>query len=204
MAKGPSRNNLASVGVIILAAGSSRRIGRPKQLLDLEGKPLLQHVIDAAEAAGVDEIVLVLGHMADAIAAAVTLPRNARVVVNPDHATGQASSLRVGLEALGGGIDRAVVVLGDQPRVRSEAIRAVAAAARPIARAVYAGEPSHPVAFDRSTWEELSSVVGDQGARALLAARAAEVCAVELGGAPPADVDTEAEYLRVRGALGAG
>lgn len=191
-------------GVIILAAGSSRRLGRPKQLLDLEGKPLLQHVIDAAEAADVDDIVLVLGHMADDIAAAVTLPQNARVVVNPDHATGQASSLRMGLQALGGGIDRAVVVLGDQPRIRPEAIRAVAASARPIARALYTGAPSHPVAFDRSTWEALSSVDGDLGARVLLSARAADVCAVELGGAPPQDVDTEAEYLRIRGALGAG
>ena len=193
----------ASVAVVILAAGASRRLGRPKQLLDLEGMPLLQHVVDAAGAAGVDAIVVVLGHMADTIAAAITLPGNARVVVNPDHATGQASSLRAGLEALGDGIDRAVVVLGDQPRVRADAIRAVADAAGPIARAVYAGEPSHPVAFDRSTWQQLSSVDGDQGARSLLAARPGDVCAIELGGTPPADVDTEAEYVRLRAASGA-
>lgn len=190
----------ASVGVVILAAGASRRLGRPKQLLELEGKPLLQHVIDAAGAADVDEIVLVLGHLAVPIAAAITLPSNARLVVNPDHATGQASSLRVGLEALGVAIDRAVVVLGDQPRVRADAIRAVADAARPIARAVYAGAPSHPVAFDRSVWDDLCAVDGDQGARGLLSARPDDVREVECAGPAPLDVDTEVDYDEIRNA----
>jgi molybdenum cofactor cytidylyltransferase len=191
--------DLSSVGAVILAAGSSRRLGRPKQLLELEGKPLLQHVIDAAGAADVGEIVVVMGHMADDIAGAVSLPDNAQSVVNPDHATGQASSLRVGLAALGAGIDRAVVVLGDQPRVRADAIRAVAAAAHPIARAMYAGEPGHPVAFDRSVWAELCRIDGDQGARTLLTTRSGDVRPVELGETPPADVDTEADYLRIVG-----
>lgn len=193
----------ASVGVVILAAGSSRRLGRPKQLLHLDGSPLLQHVVDAAAAAGVGEIVLVLGHLADDIAAAVTLPPSARAIVNQDHATGQASSLRVGIGALGAGCDRAVVLLGDQPHVSPAAIRAVADAADPIARAAYSGSPGHPVAFHRSVWPELLAIEGDQGARALLVARADQTTVVELGGREPADVDTEADYdiLRRRSGL---
>lgn len=185
------------MGAVILAAGASRRLGRPKQLLDLAGTPLLQHVINAAEAAGVGEIVLVLGHMADDVAAAMTLPENARSTVNADYATGQASSLRIGLGALGSGIERAVILLGDQPRVRVDAIRAVAAAAAPIARALYTGQAAHPVAFDRAVWGELQAVSGDQGARVLLAGRPDEVHAVECGGLPPDDVDTEADYRRM-------
>jgi molybdenum cofactor cytidylyltransferase len=188
----------ASVGVVILAAGSSRRLGRPKQLLPLDGAPLLQHVIDAADAADVGEIVVVLGHLADDIAANLALPPVARAIVNPDHSTGQASSLRAGIGALHARRDRAVVLLGDQPHVSSAAIRAVADAADPIARAAYCGTPGHPVAFRRSVWPELLAIEGDQGARAVLVTYADQTHIIEMGGHQPADVDTEADYDRLR------
>lgn len=184
-------------GVVVLAAGSSRRLGRPKQLLELDGRPLLQHVIDAAAAAGAAQIVVVLGHAEDEIRTAITLPPGASVSVNPDFATGQASSLRVGIDALGDPIARAVVLLGDQPRVTAGAIRAVADSAGPIARATYGGEPSHPVAFDRAVWPELRAVDGDRGARELLVAHDAAVTAIEMGGDPPGDVDTDEDYRRL-------
>lgn len=185
------------VGVLVLAAGSSRRLGRPKQLLDLEGRPLLQHVIDAAAAAGSQQIVVVLGHAEREIRAAIALPPNAVVAVNPDFATGQASSLRVGLDALAESITRAVVVLGDQPRVSPEVIGSVAHAKGPIARATYAGIPSHPVAFDRALWPELHAVEGDRGARDVLASHAGDVTLVRFSGPPPGDVDTDEDYQQI-------
>jgi molybdenum cofactor cytidylyltransferase len=184
-------------GVVILAAGASRRLGRPKQLLELEGRPILQHVIAAAASASPAQIVLVLGHLASEIAAAVDLPGGAAVTVNPDYATGQASSLRAGIAALRDDVDRAVIVLGDQPRITGGAIRRVAAAAGPIARATYRGQPGHPVAFDRKLWPQLAETDGDRGARELLSRNAARITPVELGGDPPADVDTDEDYRRL-------
>jgi molybdenum cofactor cytidylyltransferase len=190
--------DLSRVGAIILAAGSSHRLGRPKQLLDLEGKPVLQHVLDAVDAAGVGEIVVVLGHAADRIEAALTLPEHARVVVNSDHATGQGSSLRIGLDRLSPHVGRAVMLLGDQPRVASEAIRAVAAGAGPIIRAVYRGTPGHPVAFDRDVWAELAATAtGDQGGRELLRRDPQRVHDVALDHPSPLDIDTDDDYMRV-------
>lgn len=183
--------DLTSIGVIILAAGSSRRLGRPKQLLELDGKPLVQHAIDAADAAGAGEIVLVLGHMADEIAAAITLPRTARVVVNQDYATGQASSLRGGLGALGPRVDRALILLGDQPRIAVEAIQAVALGPGPITRIRYREAPGHPVAFDRGLWRRLMTIEGDRGARDLMAAHPGLIHDIALDAPLPVDVDTD-------------
>ena len=85
-----------NVGGIILAAGRGARMGRPKQLLPLDGRPLLQHVIDAAVAAPLDGIVVVLGHASDEVAAALALPPGVTIAVNPLHAQGQSTSLRTG------------------------------------------------------------------------------------------------------------
>ena len=190
--------DLSSVGVVILAAGSSRRLGRPKQLLELEGKPLLQHVIDAVGAVGVGQIVVVLGHAADQIQAALTLPQHAKVVVNLDHARGQGSSVRAGLDRLSPHMGRAVILLGDQPRVAPDAIRAVAEGTGPIVRAVYRGTPGHPVAFDRDVWAELATTaVGDQGGRELLRRDPQRVHEVALDQPSPLDIDTEDDYMRV-------
>jgi molybdenum cofactor cytidylyltransferase len=178
------------VGAVILAAGSSRRLGRPKQTLILEGRPLLQHVIDAVAAAGIAELAVVLGAHADAVRAAIALPESSTVIVNAHHESGQASSLIAGIDALEDRVDRIVVLLGDQPRVRPEAIRAVAAAEGPIARAVYRGEASHPVAFDSGVWDELRGLTGDRGARELLATNPDRVTAVPLDAAAPVDIDT--------------
>ncbi len=186
-----------SVGALILAAGSSRRLGRPKQLLQLDGKLLLQHVVDAAERAGVGGMVLVLGHAAQEIEAALALPANARVELNPEYASGQASSLRVGLAALGPEVGRALILLGDQPRVDVETIRAVAAGPGPIRRARYGDTPGHPVAFDRELWDRLMRIDGDRGARDVMTACPDLIHEVTVGGPAPADVDTVDDATRM-------
>jgi CTP:molybdopterin cytidylyltransferase MocA len=189
------------VAAVILAAGTSTRLGEPKQLLPLEERPLLQHVIDAARRGGVDEIVVVLGHAAGEIGRALALPPSARVITNPRYAEGQSTSLLAGIDALGPDVGAALVLLGDQPGVDPEAIRAVVAAfkagAGPIVRARYSGRPGHPVLLARAVWVELRQATGDRGARDLIAASPDRVTSVDMEGAPPADVDTWEDYARL-------
>jgi molybdenum cofactor cytidylyltransferase len=190
---------------IVLAAGTSSRLGRPKQLLDLQGKPVLQHVLDATAASGLDRIVVVLGHQADRISARVHLPQNGRVVVNPRFEDGQSTSLRAGIEAAGTA-EAIMVLLGDQPGVRPEAIRSLIEAWRggsgPVVQASYGGRPAHPTLFDRSVWPRIMEARGDQGGRGILAAHPDWRVLVEVGGTPPADIDTEEDYQGVREAFG--
>lgn len=190
---------------IVLAAGTSSRLGRPKQLLDLAGKPVLQHVLDAAEGGGLDEILVVVGHRATEITEAVRLPPRARFVHNPDYAEGQSTSLRAGLRAADPASGAAVVLLGDQPGVRPKAIATVVGAWRsgegPAVQASYRGRPGHPTLFDRSLWLELERATGDQGARSFLAAHPEWVRPVAAGDRPPDDIDTEEDFDRVRAAF---
>ena len=191
---------------VVLAAGASTRLGRPKQLLPLAGRPLLQHVLDEAAASSLDEVILVLGHRAEEIRAALALParRPDRVVVNPEHAAGQSGSLRLGLRSADPRATGAAILLGDQPGVTARLIDRVAAAFRagdaPVARPVYAAGGrrvlGHPVVLARRIWPEVERLGGDQGARTLLAAHPDWVLEVPVEGEPPADVDTWEDYER--------
>lgn len=191
---------------IVLAAGSSSRLGRPKQLLDLGGSPVLQHVLDAAVAAGLDQIVVVLGHAAGDVAAGIRIPARAAIVLNPEFAQGQSTSLRAGLLAASPDAGAAVFLLGDQPGIRPEVIAEVVAAWRagdgPVVQASYGGRGAHPTLFDRSVWEEVEKATGDEGARTVLAAHPEWRSSVEVGGPMPEDIDTEADYLRVKAEFG--
>ena len=189
------------VAAVILAAGASTRLGEPKQLLPLAGRPLLQHVVDAAHRGGADRIVVVLGHAAARIEEALDLPPNARVVTNPRFEEGQSTSLLAGIDALGPDVDAALVLLGDQPGVDPAAIRAVigafATGAGPIVRARYRGRPGHPVLLARAVWADLRRVGGDRGARDLIAADPGRVTPVDVEGDPPPDIDTWEDYARL-------
>jgi molybdenum cofactor cytidylyltransferase len=188
---------------VILAAGTSSRLGRPKQLLALGDRTVLQYVVDAAGAADLDDIVVVLGHRAEEVEVSLRLPAPARVVVNPEYGSGQASSLRAGLRACGAKTRAAMVLLGDQPGVSPEAIGAVAATYRrtggPVVQASYGGRPGHPVLLDRRVWPEMEAVPGDVGARDLLAGHPEWVVTAEVPGDPPPDLDTWEDYRRLGG-----
>jgi molybdenum cofactor cytidylyltransferase len=211
----PGPTPRAGVAAIVLAAGSSSRLGRPKQLLDLGGRPVLVHVVQAAQSAPLDEVVVVLGHRAEEVRAALQLGLplppggpDLRFVLNADHADGQSTSLKAGLQALEGRTEAAVVLLGDQPGIRPDTIRSVVEAWRAdggtVVQASYGRRPGHPTLLSRRVWAEMSSVEGDEGARSVLSRHPEWITAVEVGGPPPEDIDTEADYLRVREAFARG
>lgn len=150
-----------TVGAVLLAAGAGSRLGgRPKALLELGGVPLILRQLIALSGAGVDEVVVVLGHHADAVEAAVrAFPIT--LVHNPDPDAGQASSVRCGLAALSPRIDAALVALADQPLIDAQDIVALIGAykKRPEGMAMVVprvdGEPGNPVIFDatlREAW----------------------------------------------------
>lgn len=195
----------ASVMGLVLAAGCSERMGRPKQLLQLGDRPLLQHAIDAAVAARtLSTVTIVLGHAADEIQAALALPaRDVHVVVNPRYRDGQSTSLRAGLAAAPADVTAAAVLLGDQPLLGpariDEIVSAFLAGHTPIARPTYDdGAPGHPVVLARRVWPTVDALRGDQGARAVMAAHPEWLTSIRLRGDTPTDIDTPADYERVR------
>jgi molybdenum cofactor cytidylyltransferase len=198
---------------VVLAAGVSARMGRPKQPLLVGERCLLQFAVDAALASRLDEVVVVLGHRAEEIRAAIALPEGgrARAVVNPDFARGVSSSLQRGLRAADARSQALAVLLGDQPFVDAALIDRVAeaflAADAPLARPVYpdaAGEPGHPVFVARRLWPRIEELSGDLGARALIAERPDWLLEVPVAGEPPLDVDTWQDYQRAASGYGSG
>ncbi len=192
------------VAGIILAGGSSSRLGRPKQLLPLAGRPLLAHTLDNAARSRLDELVVVLGHEAEAIRAQVDFAAaRARVVVNDRYREGQSTSLHAGLAALSPETAAALFLLGDQPLIGPEIIDAIldvyARTGGSIVMPAYDGQRGNPVLFDRSLWPELRQISGDQGARGVLRAHTREVLEVPMSGAHATqDIDTAEDYERLR------
>jgi molybdenum cofactor cytidylyltransferase len=187
---------------IVLAAGASSRMGTPKQLLPVNGRPLLELVLDAACASALDDVVVVLGANADAVCSAVHVGR-ARVVVNPEHAQGMSTSLHCGIAALGTNVDRAVVILGDQPDVTAGVIDSLldaqASSGLPAAALSFDGLLHPPVVLARSLWPELMALEGDVGCRKLIRAQPELVAAVPAATPRhhPVDVDTPEDFARL-------
>ena len=195
------------ISIVILAAGTSTRLGRPKQLLNLGGEPLLRHTLRNALASRAGEVVLVLGNQADAIAEAVG-DLGQRTVINHDFSAGQSTSLRVGIEALSNESDAAIVMLGDQPMVTTKMLDRIIErfeqSGALIVQPVYGETPGNPVLLARSLFPELLEIAGDQGARGVIKSHAKEIERVRISdGLPPGDVDTEEDYQALLDAWGA-
>lgn len=178
------------IGVIVLAAGRSRRLGRPKQLADWDGLPLLAHVVSQVRAWPVDEVVVVLGARSAEIREAVDLA-GASVVENPDWDEGIASSIRCGLAAATA--DRVFIALGDQPDLPVEVPAALAAVDAPVVVPSYRGVRSNPALVHRSVWPHLRLLQGDRGAAAWFREHPELVSEVAIDHDPPRDIDTEAD-----------
>ena len=191
-----------TVAALVLAAGASSRFGSPKALAQFEGRPLLEHVLDAVREAGIDDIVVVLGHAADEIEDGIDWLSERRVR-NPDPRH-LASSLQVGIAAISEidpPVRGVVIALGDQPRTRPEVIRALVAAARTTDRQVFRprysdGGGSNPVFVRASAFELVDEATGDRGLGPILAEDPEIVLEVAVSGSNP-DVDTPADLVEL-------
>jgi CTP:molybdopterin cytidylyltransferase MocA len=198
---------VAVLAAVILAAGDSTRMGRPKALLaDPGGRPFVARLVRTFAAAGVDRIVVVTGSLHDRIQAALDddlPPVHAVCVRNPDPARGQLSSLWVGLDAADRpGIDGVLVIPVDIPMVDPATVRSVIDGwvqhRAPIVRPVVGDAHGHPVLFDRALFDDLRRAPVDRGARSVVHANADRLLNVPVDDAGcVADIDTPADYEKV-------
>jgi molybdenum cofactor cytidylyltransferase len=190
------------IAVIVLAAGASTRMGRQKLTLPLaDGRPLVRAAVEQVLAGDLDDVVVVLGREAEAVASALRgLP--IRTVMNPRYAEGQSTSLRAGLDALAQGTEAAIVALGDQPlphpRLLRQLVEAFRTSGRPIVAPVYRDGRGNPVLFASSVFDELRRVEGDRGGRPVIARDPERVAEVPVDAPMPADIDTPEDYEAAR------
>lgn len=181
------------IAAVILAAGASARMGRPKLLLTYQGIPLLQRAVNAAVRGGCDDVVVVLGANREEYLPALQ-GTTARLVHNPDFAHGMSGSIRVGIEALGDGTQAAVIMLADQPFIDAgivhDLIQTYRASGKKIVASTYGGVRGVPVLFDRALFLELLLLEGDQGARQVMGTYPDHIAAVEIPPDAARDVDT--------------
>ncbi len=194
-----SSQSTQSVTAIILAAGQSRRMGRAKQLVPVDGVPMITRAAETALASTADAVLVVTGARANAVAATLAPVKTAASgrlsrVHNADFADSQSTSVHAGVHALGDDVGAALFLPVDQPFVPTWLLDALIAAWRDGARLAAAainGQPrGAPAIFDRALWPELLALTGDQGARPLLRRYAGEVALVEVAAALLRDVDT--------------
>jgi len=199
----PDFNRIATwalpVGAVVLAAGAGSRMGRNKLLLEVGDQALVCHVISAASDGGCHVINAVFADEAVRLA----IGNSATCIHNPEATSGQASSLRVGLQSMPEEIAGALVMLGDQPLVGSRTVGMLLRAwrregTRPAVAASYGHRTNWrpPVLLDRSLWPEVMSLDGDEGARQLFLQRPELLDTVPAAGRPD-DVDTPDDYARI-------
>ncbi len=211
-----NNNTVPQTAAIILAAGSSSRMGagRHKLLLPLHDRPVLAHVLDAGLASQARPLILVLGHHADQVRERIplfTTHPDLIILENADYLQGMSTSMRLGIQtllspdytkSLNGEIDSALVLLGDQPLITARDIDTLIATYRTTGKRIiaptYEGKRGNPILFDASLFPELLEVTGDEGGRSVLERHRNEIATVEMGN-PLAniDVDTWEAYLQV-------
>jgi molybdenum cofactor cytidylyltransferase len=182
-------------GIILLAAGSSSRLGRAKQVIEFQGKTLIQKAIDEANKCQADSLVVVLGANAELILTGFDIT-STPFIVNPDWQQGMSSSMQAGLRFLmeKEEIDQVLLMLCDQPFVDAslldQLITAKKTSGKGIVAAAYSNTLGVPALFDRRYFEELVQLTGSEGAKKVIFNHQAEVHALDfpLGAV---DLDTE-------------
>ncbi|SNS48816.1 molybdenum cofactor cytidylyltransferase [Belliella buryatensis] len=182
-------------GVILLAAGNSERLGRPKQLLKFEGKTLLERSISSILKSKIDELVIVLGGNADEIQSQVDLS-SFSLLINHDYELGMASSMKLGLSYLidNYAIDQVLIILCDQPFVNEKLINQFfAVKEKGIVACTYGNTIGVPALFDSKYFEELLSLENNEGAKKIILKHLhdCDLIKFDLGSI---DIDTEEDY----------
>lgn len=182
---------------MVLAAGMSKRMGCVKQLLPLQRRTLLEHVLETVRNSQVEEIILVLGHAADAIRRQIPLD-GIRVVVNEAYQEGMSTSLKKGISASDPHAEASIIVLADQPFVRADTIDLLISQFRKqkpeIVIPIHNGSRGNPVILRRSVFPELMQLSGDMGCRAIFASHSENILKVPVDDPGVVlDLDTEAD-----------
>lgn len=192
----------SAVGAILLAAGSSSRLGSPKQLLTFEGVPLVRYVAAEALASRIAKLIVVVGSRSAKVRDAL-VGLDVEIVDNPSFQQGQSTSLRMGLLAFPRSLSAALVLLVDQPFVDATLIDRLIGLYEETGAAIvapqHAGRRGNPVLFDHTLLPELLTVVGDTGAREVIGKHRDRLVTLELADDRAfADVDTWDDYQRIR------
>lgn len=174
---------MSVISAIVLAAGASTRMLPCKQLAEIDGETIIERVLRNAQASEVDEVIAVLGYMANDVAKRIKSPK-IKIVVNHEYENGLSSSLKAGLQAIDSKASAGLFLLGDQPFVDSSVInKVVSEYARSHARIVvptFKGQRGNPVLFDKSLFDEIMALSGDVGGRKIATEHDPEVLTVEV------------------------
>ncbi len=189
------------VAAVVLAAGSSTRMGRNKLLLELGGETLVRRTVRTVIAAGLDRVLVVLGHEAERVEAELAgLPCSP--LVNPDHAQGVGTSLRLGVERAASEAGAIVVMLADMPFVTASMIAAVVADYRskrvPLVVSRYGDVEAPPILYDRALFAELLSVPDERCAKRVVRQHRAEADFLDWPEAALRDIDVAQDYEQAR------
>jgi len=186
---------------VVLAAGESRRMGQPKQLLPFDGSTILERVVDTLLPLGVGEVIVVLGHLAERVGA-VLGDRPVRAVINASYRQGMLSSVKCGVCAIGAGYDAVLFALGDQPHIDcavvSEVIHAYRAGSAGIVIPCYGGKKGHPIIINLQRYREaIVNLPDDAGLNVLMQEHADDVHLIDVATEDIIrDIDVPDDYTR--------
>jgi molybdenum cofactor cytidylyltransferase len=186
------------ISAIILAAGESKRMGQPKQLLPFRGSTLLGQIVENLLQSQAAETIVVLGYQAEKIIPQIAR-EPVRIVVNPDFEQGMSSSIRCGLSHISAAADGVMIVLGDQPLIEKEIIDLLIERHRQSERGiilpVYNGIKGHPVIFKMKYKDELMRLTGDIGGKEIVERHPSDVLEVEVDSESVViSIDAESDY----------
>jgi molybdenum cofactor cytidylyltransferase len=192
------QNDVSNVAGVILAAGESKRFPEPKQLLKWRGEALVWHVVRAALEGGLSPVIVVTGANGDKVRKALG-DESVEFVNNVDWASGQSSSMKVGLESVRDRVEAAVMLLADMPRVDAALVRALVEAHREsdatIVAPRFGGRRGNPVLFTKDAFRDLLAIEGDRGGRKLIGSL--PTAWVEWDESILEDIDIPADYERL-------
>ena len=201
------RTERARLAAVVLAAGSSTRMGRNKLLLELGGETLVRGAVRAAVGAGVDQVVVVLGHQETQVRAEL-LGLPCTFVLNPDHAEGAGTSVRTGVRQVAADTDAIVVMLADMPFVTADMIATLAQRYRdtrpPLVASHYGDVQAPPTLYDRVPFEELLNIPGERCAKQVVRRHESEAVVVAWPESALRDIDVPADYEGARAELAGG